>query len=515
MRLSPWSSVFKKDIPTPNKANKEGFPAYRGTPEMNLLSYLMTGSPTGYFYLNRDANLVEFADFLNNCADSEFLAKATIYARNNGYMREFPIAALVRLSVVDKPLFWKAYPRVLHNPHDWQKLIDVARSGAFRKGLGRMLKRAIISAIAEMKPYHAVKYPQAVRDMIRIARPNEKINPAVINYIMKGDHSGDELFEALAKLKAEEDPKKAAEIIRTAGLPYEVVTGSVKQMTPEIWDALFDIAPYFNFVRNLKNFLVNEVFNDREKLERAVKRLTDKEAIRKSKLFPFRFYEAYIMLKYDGTYIMLKCHEVANVLREALARAVELSVENVPPLEGKTVIAPDVSGSMSSLVLRKSAMRCYDIVRIMTGILYRKSRDVMLLPFNHELQLAVAEEVQRKFEDGENLIEATMPLGANGGTSLSAPIEYLIQNKIEVDNIIAITDNEEWVGRRFVEALNEYFKINPDVNVYLITLIPYRDYPAPPGWGRVRFIFGWSDAVLKYIAEPPEAQVGDVRRVEL
>jgi len=509
MKLSPWSSVFKKDIPTPNKANKEGFPAYRGTPEMNLLSYLMTGSPTGYFYLNRDANLVEFADFLNNYADSEFLAKATIYARNNGYMREFPIAALVRLSVVDKPLFWKAYPRVLHNPHDWQKLIDIARSGAFRKGLGRMLKRAIISAIAEMKPYHAVKYPQAVRDMVRIARPNEKINPAVINYIMKGDHSGDELFEALAKLKAEEDPKKAAEIIRTSGLPYEVVTGSVKRVTPSIWSALFDIAPYFNFVRNLRNFLVNSVFDDEEKLERAVKRLTDKEAIRKSKLFPFRFYEAYIVLRNYADV------EAANVLREALAKAVELSVENVPTIEGKTAIAPDVSGSMSSLVLRKSAMRCYDIVRVMTGILYRKSKDVMLLPFNSELRLDIAREVQQRFEDGENLIEATMPLSAGGGTSLSAPVEYLIQNKIEVDNIIAITDNEEWVGRGFVEALNEYFKINPDVNVYLITLIPYRDYPAPPGWGRVRFIFGWSDAVLKYIAEPPEAQVEDVKKVEL
>ncbi|HDM36408.1 MAG TPA: TROVE domain-containing protein [Candidatus Syntrophoarchaeum butanivorans] len=493
----------ERTLPKPDRLNREGFPAYERTVEEDVLAVLTTGSTANLFYARATENVKEMLDVLRKCEDLEFLAKAVIYAREKGFTRTLPIAGLVEISRRDPALFRKIADRICQNPHDWQQFIDICRSKTVRQGLGRAVKEVILKAIAGMSEYHAMKYPRAVEDMINISHPHESLNPAIIRYIKKKEHEGEQ-FRYLKILKTSENEDEIIQAITDGRLPYEVVAGSVKRMTPRIWEALLYQAPYFNLIRNLNNFGRNGVFDSMENLDYAVRRITDEKAIRQSKLFPFRFYVAYQMLgDFRG----------AERLGNALQIALEKSVTNIPELDGKVAIASDVSGSMSSnLTGDYSVVQCYDLVGLFTGCLVKKCRELpIVLPFEWDVREDIASQVYEK----ETVMKIASCFGAWGGTSLSAPVEWLIRRREAVDYFIAFTDNEEWVGRSFIEAWTEYREIAPECKAYLVTLLPYRDYPVPPEMNDVHFIFGWSDAVLRYITTDPADQMREVVEIEI
>ena len=506
-RKTVWKKLREeKLIPTPDHLNKEKFPSYRRTPEEDLVSILTTGSTANLFYAKAEENIKDFAKLIKEYEDLDFLVKATLYARNKGFTRTLPILAAVEISRRDPQIFERVASRIMLNPKDWQTFIDIARSKLIRQGLGRAIKRAINTAIANMSVYHAIKYPRAVRDMINIAHPHESVNPVVIRYIKKKIHEGNEQLEMLKMLKTAESETEIVELIEKGKLPYEVVTGSVKKMTPAIWRALLYQAPYFNLIRNLNNFGINGVFNSEPALEYAYAKITNSEAIRNSKLFPFRYYIAYLMLRnFPGS----------SRLRKALQIALEKSVENVPKISGKVAILADASSSMSSsLTGDYSVVQCIDLVGLFTGIIIRKAEiPPIVLPFSERVRYDIASAAMQK----ETIFEIAKVFSDmyGGGTSLSAPIKWLIAEKEPVDTIIAFTDNEEWVGEGFLEAFLEYKqRVAPHVKAYFVTLLPYRDYPVPPQMEDVYFVFGWNDNVLRYITTDPKKQMEEIRKIE-
>lgn len=488
--------------------NKEKFPSFKRTDYEDIVSVLTTGSIANLFYTDVTENIRGIVQTIKTFKDTDFLAKATIYARHYGFTRTIPILSLVEISRRNPKLFKEIAERVCLNPHDWQQFIDIARSGIIRKGIGRAIKTKIIDVIREMQVYHAIKYPKAVEDMINIARPNKRVNPTIINYIKRNAHEGDESLEALKIIKTSKNENEIIKAIKFGNLPYEVVTGSVHSMTPKIWEALLYRAPHFNLIRNLNNFIRNGVFENENNLNYAIRRITNREEIKRSKLFPFRYYIAYKTIKESNEYL----DSVSEILN-ALEQAIEISVENIPKLNGKIAIAPDVSGSMWSKVTGDySKLRCIDIVGIFAGSLIRKSKQQpIFLPFNHRIRNDLA----NKFLKKETICEMAETLEASGGTSLSAPIEWLIHTKEEVDYFIAFTDNEEWVGRKFLDAFLDYKKISPNCKAYLVTLLPYRDYPVPPNIKDVHFIFGWSDSVLRYITTNPKKQLEEIKNIKI
>ena len=504
-RKTIWRKMSQEVIAKPDHANKEGFPSYKRTIEEEVLSVLMTGSTANLFYTKAEENIKRMIEVIQLCKDSEYLAKATIYAREKGFTRTLPIASLVEISRRYPHLFRKIARRVCRNPKDWQTFIDIARSRLIRRGVGRAVKEEMIKILSETSVYHAIKYPRAVADMINIARPREDVNPTVIRYIKRREHEGNEQLEALKVVKTSENKDDIIEAIERGRLPYEVVTGSVRKIAPRIWEALLYQAPYFNLIRNLNNFGRNGIFNKEENLDYAVRRITNERAIKQSKLFPFRFYVAYCMLEdFTG----------AERLRSALRIALEKSVANVPELDGKVAIASDVSGSMSSsLTGDYSVVECCDIVGVFTGCLIKKCRKMpIVLPFDDDVREDIASNIYGK----ETVMEIASCFGAWGGTSLSAPVEWLIRKREPVDYFIAFTDDEEWVGRSFLEAFLEYKQvIAPECKAYLVTLLPYRDFSAPPQIEDVYFIYGWSDAVLRYITTDPREQLHEVEKEEI
>lgn len=498
-RRNVFSKVGQKKFPEADKLNKEDFPSFSRTIYDEVKAVLNTGSVGNTFYVNAEKNIEDMLEVLKKCDDTNWLAAQVVEAREQGYMRTMPIAGLVEVSKRDPRLFKEIASSVCRNPKDWEKFIDIARSKLLRDGCGRAIKKELFKEIKRMKTYHAIKYPHAVEDMINICRPNPIINRTVIDYIKKGQHYlSDRQMSALAVLKESSSEGDMINAISRGRLPMEVVTGSVEQMTPMIWEALLYQAPYMNLIRNLNNFGRNGVFSgDRdeiypENLQYAYEQITKPENIANSRLFPMRFYVAHEMLMdFEGS----------DRLRNALDIAIEKSVENIPRISGDICIAPDVSGSMSggSLTSDYSVLEPIDVVGVFTGMLIRKCREIpLLLPFNHEIQTRMADVAS----NSETVIDIAKAFRAGGGTSLSAPVEKLLDENLSVDHIIGITDNEEWYGEAFIDVFMEYKReVAPECKAHLVTLQPYRDFPTPPEFPDVQYIFGWSDNALRYLID--------------
>lgn len=502
----------------------------------------MTGSLANLYYASAKENAKMFIEAFN-IVDAKLLAKQIVYAREKGFTRTIPVSATVVLSKRDVELFKKVVHRVMRTPHDWKQFIDICRSKEIRDGLGRALKREISKSMSNMKAYHAIKYPRDVYDMINISRPNAKTNIVAINHV-KGlrdefkhllndvsliDEKEQKVIEA-AKLLTDDElsEDEIAKIIRQSRLPYEFVVGSI-QPTKKIWEVLLYNAPYRNLITNLNTFGRNGVFDNPKNLKYAVENIMNPEKIKYSMIFPFRFYIAWNMIgkraikdekfdvisTVDTPYIGM--HEIKNALQKAL----EVSVSNIPEIKDRVCIAPDISGSMSSNVIEnedKSKLECIDLVGLFTGIILQKCKQGspklqhVVLPFNDEIDTDLASRILNR----ETIFDIAKEFHANGGTSLSAPVSLLRSENIVVDRIIAFTDEEEWVGSSFIDEFYAYkTTISPSCKAYLVKLVPSGHDVAPPNIQDINFIYGWNENVLRYVTGNLESQMEEVEKIEL
>ncbi len=130
---------------------------------------------------------------------------------------------------------------------------------------------------------------------------------------------------------------------------------------------------------NLSSFRHHGVFELPGMTNHLAKRLTDKEAIRKARVFPYQLLTAY-----------RSTTGVPQRICDALERAMEIALTNVPRLPGRMVVCPDVSGSMHSPVTgwrpgATTVTRCVDVAGLVAAAFVRKDRHTLILPFEHDV----------------------------------------------------------------------------------------------------------------------------------
>src|SRR5262249_59726959 len=94
---------------------------------------------------------------------------------------------------------------------------------------------------------------------------------------------------------------------------------------------------------NLNTLLRHGVFRDAEirdaeMVSFVANKLRDAELVRRARVFPFQLLAAFKAAKSD----------MPAEITMALQQAMETAIENVPKVEGKIFLCPDVSGSMQS-----------------------------------------------------------------------------------------------------------------------------------------------------------------------
>jgi 60 kDa SS-A/Ro ribonucleoprotein len=286
-------------------------------------------------------------------------------------------------------------------------------------------------------------------------------------------------------------------------VPFQMLTAL--DLGTNEWTAIARRAPWQMTRMNLNTFARHGVFDQPGMTELVANRLADPEQVKSARVFPYQLMVAYASAG--------AC--VPAAVRDALQDAMEAAISNVPRVEGKVYVLPDVSGSMRSPVTghRKgstTAVRCVDVAALVAAAVLRRNPRAEVLPFEH----AVVEGFGLNPRDSVMTNARKLASVGGGGTNCSAPLALLNRRKAVGDLVVYVSDNESWVdaagGGRGTETMREWaaFKRrNPRARMVCIDVQPYQTVQAA-GSADVLNVGGFSDEVFRLLADFAEGRTG-------
>lgn len=482
--------------PKTDAVNEAGGRAYAMTPKQALAQYAATGCLSATFYASATEQL-ESVLRLAAQVESEFLAKLAIEARERGRMKDMPALLLAILTTRNLPLAEAIFPRVIDNGKMLRNFVQVLRSGAVgRKSLGtapkRMVRRWLEARSDDALFRDSVGNSPSLTDVLKMVHPKPatKEREALYGYLIGRPHDA----ERLPKLVRHYEAFKRGETKEVPAVPFELLTGL--ELEEEAWRGIARHAGWQMTRMNLNTFARHGVFAHEEMTTMIAKRLADREAVQKARVFPYQLMVAY---KNAAAAIPLE-------VRNALQAALEIATENVPAIEGKVYVCPDVSGSMHSALTGSngstpSTVRCIDVAALVTAAIVRKNRDAEILPFDTKV-------VDVFIDPNDEVLWNAEVLAAinGGGTTVSAPLAKLNKRKAIGDLVILVSDNESWAdpqsgrGTELMREWNAFVQRNPNARLVCIDIQPNATTQAQERTD-VLNVGGFSDAVFPLIAD--------------
>jgi 60 kDa SS-A/Ro ribonucleoprotein len=247
---------------------------------------------------------------------------------------------------------------------------------------------------------------------------------------------------------------------------------------------------------NLNTFARHGVFETDGLASLMAARLRDAREIQRARVFPYQLLTAY-----------QNCDEaVPQEVRDALQDAMELAIANVPSIEGRVVVCPDVSGSMQSPVTGHRAgsttsVRCVDVAALVAASVLRKNQSATVLPFDYGV-------VSLDLNSRDSVMTNAGKLASigGGGTNCSAPVRLLNHRKAKADLVLFVSDNESWVdqgrgrGTALLAEWSEFRQRNPQARLVCLDIQPGATTQANEREDILN-IGGFSDRVFEVISE--------------
>lgn len=488
-------------IITPTRAlTAEGGPGFTRDTKMELYSLLVTSLLSGdSFYekgeerLNRLKSLISSVMQMKDGAT--FLIGLAVYARDYMYLRSSPTMLSAEL-FVNKVEGANKVAKIV-----WARGDEHLEALAYLKNQGIRRPKQMLKSIADklntMSVYSLVKYQASnktftQRDALRLAHPIPS-NPkqsAIFKYITQG---WDKLTDSEKTLLPEVSSMKAGN-----SFTWEQQI-STQGSTKDTWEQAIPKMGYMALLRNLRNFLEKNV--GRATIEQVAKTLSDPEQVRRSKQLPYRFLSAYYALQ------PLPESQERNILGKAIRDALNVSVDNVPELEGDTLILMDVSGSMQTPLANKPNKPTFGSYGSSPGGTIQLTHIAALLGSIISTKIqgeawAFATSSQKcQFGPGDDILQKVnkvygMQLG--GGTNMGEALTKALKRSKPFRRVIILTDmqamDDVW------NPIREYRTKNPNFSAYVIDLQGYRVSCLPKGNGCYQ-LAGFSDRVFNWISE--------------
>jgi 60 kDa SS-A/Ro ribonucleoprotein len=318
--------------------------------------------------------------------------------------------------------------------------------------------------------YQLVKYRQREgwthRDVLRSAHPRAHDAEKKVLYdwtcgrpsVTPQGHAGfvgwTGPYEA-AKILSEMTDAKAkkgayADLIRAhPGMSWEMLPDEALTI-PETWEALITAGmPITALIRQLPRLTNLGVFSTYLKGE-VVKQLTDVDSLRKGRVHPVRLLYALKTYARGAGFQGRSTWTPNQRVVDALDAAFYVSFGTVEPAGKRTLIAQDVSGSMSwsgdgILTAAEGAVA-------MAMVTAATEPDYEIMGFaNTFRRLDISP--RRRLDDNLRTI-ANMTFGS---TNCSLPMVWAKENKLSFDTFVVYTDNETYAGHiQPYEALRQY-----------------------------------------------------------
>src|SRR6476646_7061855 len=493
-----FKSLIGKLIPATDAINEEFAPAYALSPKHQLAQYAATGCLNRTFYATAEEQL---ATVLALCAelDAEFIAKTAVFCRQRGHMKDMPALLCAVLSVKDRELLARIFPRVIDNAKMLRNFVQIMRSGVVgRKSLGSAPKRLVREWLDARDPAtlfkSSVGQDPSLADIVKMVHPKPKdpAREALFGYFIGREYANDALPDVARNFEA----YKRGDTREIPDVPFQMLT-ALELGTPE-WTAIAQRAPWQMKRMHLNTFARHGVFGQPGRADLIANRLRDPKAIAKARVFPYHLLIAFVMAQANA--------DIPKQVCEALQDALEIAIANVPAIEGRVYICPDVSGSMSSWATgyRKgatTAARCIDVAALVAAAVLRKNPQAEVLPFECDVV-----KVNLNSRDSVMTNAAKLAAVGGGGTNCSAPLALLNRRQAKGDLVIFISDYESWVdagggrGTATMREWNAFKQRNPNARLACIDVQPYRTVQAVEREDILN-VGGFSDQVFDVISE--------------
>ena len=497
---SLFASLAGCFITPANTVNEAGGAAYALSPKEQLAQLAVTGCLSTTFYATAESQLakvIELATAKN--VSPEFVAKTAVYARRHAFMKDMPALLCAVLASWQPDLLERTFNAVINDAKMLRNFVQIIRSGAVgRKSLGSLPKRLVKNWIAsrtnEQLLRGSVGAQPSLADVIRMVHPKpaDKSQAALFAYLIGRDHDPDALPELVKQLEA----FRSGASPEVPDVPFQLLTST--ELSTQQWKQIARQAPWQTLRMNLNTFLRHGVLEDAALVNGIVERLTDKAAIRESRVFPYQLMTAFLAAD----------KSLPPLIRLALQDAMEIATDNVPALTGKVCVCLDVSGSMHSAITghRKgstSAARCVDVASLFAACIARKNPTATIIPFKEN----IIQDFQINPRDSVMTNAQKMSSLPPGGTDCAAPLRHLNSTRANADTVIFVSDNESWISpaqNRGTATMAEWTKFkrrNPSARLVCIDLQPYTTTQAvDTGSGDVLNVGGFSDEVFNVVS---------------
>lgn len=479
---------FNQPSPGTKTTNLAGGEAYAEQPELEFVSTLLTSFVSDQYYRSADQTIERIKELLKSI-DPQFAAKAAIYARNEFGMRSITHVVAGELGIKAKGDPWKRrfYNRVVHRVDDITEILSYYLH-AYGKPIPNSMKRGLADSFSKFDEYQLAKYRAEKKtislvDAVNLLRPKPTDkNAEALAKLVKGELKStgtweSELTKAGQEAESEEDKQERKR---------------------ESWEKLVRERKigYFALLRNLRNIIQDAP----EVTDEAVAMLTDEHLIRRSLVLPFRFQTALEELSKVGLAQSIK-------ILIGLNKALELSLANVPRLEGQTLVVLDESGSMGG--------RPIEIGALFAAVLL-KTNNALLMLFSDDARYKII----NPLDSIGSIVKDIKSDLRMAGTDFHSIFTTANQ---PYDRFIILSDMQGWRGDDYygygapTKALAEYrSKTGADPIIYSFNLQDYGTIMFPER--NVYAIAGFSEKifdVMKVLEQDKRALINKINEVEI
>lgn len=307
--------------------------------------------------------------------------------------------------------------------------------------------------------YQVVKYRQRNGlhhyDMLNFAHP-AGIDPALAKWILGQEVTHGELptiVQEFMEVRQVTEVNRLLSMLDSFRLPWEAIPTQFHKNV-DVWKKLFYSGTLRGtaLLRNITRLARIGAFNDMVFAADYAAKLADDEEIVKAKLHPINYLNAVIVhqegqidRRNKNRWVMatyrIKDWDTSSVIVDALNAGFYSAFKNAEPSGKRILLGVDVSGSMESNAAAGLEMSAAQVAGAMALAIAKSEKYHMIRGFasdfkdlgitaNTDLRTAM-----RKVRD-HNF----------GGTDASLPMRWALQNNVEVDTFVVLTDNETWRG---------------------------------------------------------------------
>lgn len=358
-----------------------------------------------------------------------------------------------------------------------------------KNNLPNILKRTWKAKLESLGKYQVAKYKNTGLGMIDVVRISHA-HSAVLDELMKnGTVAVDESDKTWENLRSEK--KSWTEILDTIKMGHMAL------------------------LRNLRNIFTE--INDAEKAKKILDDL--KAGVLGGKQFPFRYYTAYKMIEQSSI------NHKALVL-DALEECMDISLENMPKLKGKTMTLTDNSGSAwGTIPSEYGSVTIAEIDNVSAVITAMLSDEGYVGVFGDRLEIIPIKKRDGILTQVKKVSSAGRGIGGGTENGIWLFFDQVLKTNEKYDNIFIYSDqqaghgglygirssdykNFSCNGGRYVDVnalVKAYRKVSPKVNVFSVQTAGYTNVLLPEYTYRANYMYGWTgkevlfaDAMIKF-----------------